>query len=79
MAEKRRFRASNAEQQARNVLIKKLGQDNTDEPIGVDAVVAYCRSFEGPVSESKFSALSELFPGMEWEEAADTPTATEVI
>ena len=48
-----------------------MGFVKDDEPIDADAVVAYCRSFQGPVPQSKLSALSELFPDMDWEEVVD--------
>ncbi|WVZ90177.1 hypothetical protein U9M48_036504 [Paspalum notatum var. saurae] len=46
------------------------------EPIGADAVAAYRRSFRDGMPDPKFSALKDLFPGMEWEEEVE---ATPVV
>ena len=54
------------------MLIKKLGYVDENEPIGADAVAAYRRSFRDGMPDPKFSALKDLFPGMEWEDEVET-------
>lgn len=79
LAAKRGSRLANAEMQAQNVLIKKLGFANPREPVGADAIVAYCRPFKegGGVPASKFEALRELLPAMRWDEV-DVPVASDL-
>lgn len=78
IAASRNLRAANPEEQAQNVLMKKLGFVRDDEPRGAEAVAAYCASFRDGVSASKFAAVRELFPGSRWEELVDS-TVVEVV
>lgn len=75
----KQFRASNAEVQAQNVLIKKLGLQCSRSPVNEEAVAAYCASFQDQVSASKFEAFKELFPGTRWEDEVALAVPADVV
>jgi len=69
IAATRSFRLANPEMQAQSVLIRKLGLVKPHEPVGVDAVQAYSRSFRGGLPTAKFNALRDLLPGADWRDS----------
>ena len=68
LAAKSKFRAATAELQARNVLLKKLGDESSQVLTGEDALAACRATFRGRLSAGKREAIRELFPNTDWAE-----------
>ncbi|WVZ50360.1 hypothetical protein U9M48_001619 [Paspalum notatum var. saurae] len=65
--------AANAEIQAMNVLLKKLGDNSTQVLTGADAMAACRATFGKHLSAGKRDAIRELFPGTVWVEEVPSP------